>query len=74
MLHNLGLTVLSRDYSRGYYNPIRGNSPMHNNLLLGPLWIRRLIEGRADVNALDAFGWAPLHLAAGAGLKKTSKP
>ncbi|CAE7216152.1 ANK1 [Symbiodinium pilosum] len=29
--------------------------------------IRSLIIGRADVNAQDSLGWAPLHLAAGAG-------
>ncbi len=28
---------------------------------------RRLLAGGADVNALDDHGWAPLHLAAGAG-------
>ena len=32
-----------------------------------PLPPRRLLQGGADVNALDDHGWAPLHVAAGAG-------
>ena len=36
--------------------------------LLTLSFVRLLIERRADVNALDDHGWAPLHVAAGAGV------